>query len=224
MTRAHNSRLINVSLGSLASQRYKGLGKNKISSRIEASAVREMREVLKSFLTDAMIDARAAGGPSRTGKGFEAAIAGARAFGVKFSQLRGHIIAPSYMSAHNTGATIYPKNSDWLAVPLPAAQRADGSPKLPGPRSWKLHGSFIWKSPKTGKHFIVRRPVGSTSLDFLYVLVPSVTPSQKHKGWADKAWSKKIPLLISAWDSIVASYMSPSMVGEAYNAGIKRSR
>jgi len=112
MTRASNSRLIDVSLGSLASLRYGGLRKNKISARIETIAAREMRQTLKSFLADAMIDARASGGPYRTGKGIGAAIAGARAFGTNFSQLRGHIIAPSYMAAHNTGATISPKNSE----------------------------------------------------------------------------------------------------------------
>lgn len=222
MARANNSRLIDVSLGSAASLRYGGLRKNKISARIETLAAREMRQALKDALTDAMLDARAAGGPYRTGKGLGAAVAGARAFGTNFSQLRGHIIAPSYMEAHNVGATIYPKNGDWLAVPLPAAQRGDGSPKLPGPRSWQLHGSFIWKSPKTGKLLIVRKPVGSTSLEFLYVLVPSVTLS-KHKGWADKAWRKKMPLLISVWDSIVASYISPPMVDEAYSAGLNGS-
>lgn len=218
MARRRNARLIDTNLGSAAAGRYAGLGANKITARIERQAAPLMREALREALAAAMLET---GGkaPSRSGSGLRAAQRGARAFGTRFSQLRGHILAPSYMVAHNEGATITPVKGEWLAVPLPAAQKADGSPKLPGPNSWKMHGSFIWKSPKTGKLLIVRKEKGSDTLIFLYVLVPSVT-LRSHVGWADRAWSQQIPALMAAWDSIVASFLTVDMVEEAYVNGL----
>jgi hypothetical protein len=133
-------------------------------------------------------------------------LAGIRAFGQRFGNLRGHIMGPSYIAAHENGATILPSNAHALAIPLPAALRADGTPKLPGPRSWKNVGSFIYKSKKTGKLYIAYRSAGG-SLVLLYVLVDSVTLS-KHTGFISKAWNRNKMGMFAQFGQIMMSEIS----------------
>lgn len=222
MSRVSNGRLIDVtSLGSQAAAAYGGLNGHPISRRIQAQASRLMREALKSALRDAMLEAASSGlAPRRTGSSIAAAATGARAFGTNFAGLRGHIIAPGRLVAHQNATEITPQNGEYLAVPIFDGVRADGSPKLGNPNQWRRFGSFTIKGKKTGKLYIVRKdPNNSSRLMFLYVLVESVQLS-KHAGWASRAWAKQLPYLRAEWDNIVASFMTVDMVGEAYSNGL----
>lgn len=220
MSRVRNGRLIDVTtLGAQAARAYGGLNANPISRRIEAQAARLMREALKRALMDAMLEASANGtAPRRTGVGIRSAVSGARAFGQNFASLRGHIMAIGRMVAHEQGSTIYP-SGEYLAIPIYDGLRADGSPKLRNPNQWRAYGSFVIMGKRTKKLYIVRKDKNSGSLQFLYVLVESVT-MRKHVGWASRSWAKQIPLLRAEWDGIVASFMTVGMVGEAYNKGL----
>lgn len=224
MARVANGRLIDINLGAAATAAYGGLGKHPISRRIEAQAARLMREALRSALQSAMSEAAARGdAPRRTGRGIQAAVSGSRAFGQNFASLRGHIIAPGRMVAHEDGSTIYPEG-EYLAVPIFDGLRSDGSPKLMNPNQWRAHGSFTIRGKTSGRLFIVRKdPSNPNQLLFLYVLVESVT-LKKHRGWATRAWQKQLPLLRAEWDNIVASFMTVGMVEEAFSNGLSGKR
>lgn len=225
MARVSNGRLIEVNnLAAQARVAYGGLGANPISKRIEAQAARLMRAALLVALRNAMIEAAGTrDAPRRTGYGLRESATGARAFGQNFASLRGHIVAPGRMVAHERGTTIYPEG-EYLAVPIYDGLRADGSPKLRNPNQWRAYGSFVIKGKKTGRLFIVRKdPTSPNRLLWLYVLVESVD-LKKHKGWATRAWSKQLPLLRAQWDGIVASFMTVDMVGEAFSKGLSGKR
>lgn len=222
MSRVANGRLIDVNLGPQATAAYGRLGKHPITKRKQAAIVREMRAALKDALRNAMVEAEASGdAPKRTGRSIRIAQTGARAFGQNFANLRGHIIAPGRLVAHENATEILPQEGEYLAVPIYDGLRADGSPKLLNPNQWRQYGSFTIKGKKTGRLYIVRKdPSNPKRLQFLYVLVESVQLS-KHRGWASRSWKKELPFLRAEWDSIVASYMTVDDVGEAYTAGLK---
>lgn len=170
-----------------------------ISGRAESRVAVQIRNALRAALTGTVQRAYLDGSApkSRTGAGRRALLSGTRAFGRTFGTIRGHIIGPNYMKAHEEGATITPKNARALAIPLPAAQRPDGTPKLPGPRSWQnVVKTFIYKSKKTGNAYIAYKNTGGT-LTLLYVLVDSATLSQ-YSGYLAKAWETQKPDIIEA--------------------------
>lgn len=168
-----------------------------VSGRAETRVSRIIREALRQALTDTVRRAFLDGAPVRTGRARRVMLNGVRAFGTNFGGLRGHIIGPNYMKAHEDGATIRPTRARALAIPLPAAQRADGSPKLPGPRSWRnILKTFLYKSKKTGNMYIAYKN-NSGSLTLLYVLVDSATLS-KHSGFLARAWETQKPDIVEA--------------------------
>lgn len=168
-----------------------------ISGRAETRVTRRVREELRSVLTATVQLAFADGSPIRTGRARRTMLNGVRAFGQNFRNLRGYIIGPEYIAAHEEGATITPKNAKALAIPLEPALRPDGSPKLPGPRSWSNSlKTFIYKSKRTGNAYIAYKN-SSGRLTLLYVLVDSVT-LKKHSGFLSKAWETQKPDLIEA--------------------------
>lgn len=219
MARLPNARLIDASdLGSLAERTYGPLRKNPFTKRIETQASRLMRAALKDHLTQAMVAARA-DAPYRTGASYKTALVGARAFGTNFSQLRGHIVADAKLVVHDRGTDIYPGEAEYLAIPIYHGRKPDGAPKLARPYMWKRFGSFVFKSKKTGKLYIVRQGPDK-KLQFLYALVESV--EIKGTRWATNAWAQQLPYLLQEWGNIVTSFMTTDIVGEAYSKGSKR--
>lgn len=88
-------------------------------------------------------------------------------------QVAGEIGTQSpYAGVHEYGATIRPKRSKYLAIPLPAALDSRGVPKRRGPRSWK--NTFVAKS-KAGNLIIFQRRRGVKGIIPLYVLKKEVT-------------------------------------------------
>lgn len=135
--------------------------------------------------------------PYRTGRGYRQMLGGVRVFGTSFNNLRGYIVGPSYMRAHEEGATIVPVRAKALTIPLPPALKADGTPKLPGPRSWQnVLDTFIYRSKKTGRAYIAYRN-RTGGLTLLYVLVSEVQ-LRTHKGWLSRAFNKQKPALMEA--------------------------
>ena len=167
-----------------------------VSVRAQARITRQLRPALKQALEDTVTDAFRDGGVFRTGKGFRETLSGVRSFGTKFSNLRGYILGPPYIYAHEKGSTIRATKARALAIPLAPALRPDGSPKLPGPRSWQnIQKTFIYKSKKTGKAYIAMK--NGRSMTLLYALVDEITLS-KYTGFISKSWDKNTGVLLEA--------------------------
>lgn len=204
-----NVRVFEADLGVVSASIYAPLLAAKgISGRANgriARAVRiELQKVLREMLVRSYIDGSA---PSRTGRSRNIMLNGVRAFGSSVGTLRGHIIGPDYIRAHNEGALITPKSARALTIPLPAAQRPDGSPKLPGPRSWSnIARTFIYKSKNTGQAYIAYKNQAG-GLTLLYLLVDSAQLS-KYSGYLDKQWDISKPNIMAAFGRAMLFEMS----------------
>ena len=73
---------------------------------------------------------------------------------------------PGYLKAHEYGAIIRARHAKYLAIPLPAALNADGTPKHFRARAWDR--TFIIKS-RRGNLLVVRR-TGRGRYENLYLL------------------------------------------------------
>jgi len=78
-------------------------------------------------------------------------------------------------SVHERGATIRPKRSKYLTVPLPPALNSNGTPKRKSARDWQ--NTFVLKSRK-GNLLIVQK-AGGGRITPLYVLKKQVTIPQR---------------------------------------------
>ena len=106
-----------------------------------------------------------------------------------------------YANIQEFGGTIKPVNGRYLAIPMPAIRRANGSiigKYSGGPRSlmgevWNGEAgqslTFVFKSPKSKKLFIVERT--TKGLKFLWMLKESVT-LKGGLGWFD-TWLRAEP-------------------------------
>jgi hypothetical protein len=74
--------------------------------------------------------------------------------GQRLADIEGGIGGAVYLRTHEHGATIRPKKAKYLAIPLPEALNADGTPKLASPRQWK--NTFVARS-KNGNLLIFQR-------------------------------------------------------------------
>lgn len=194
-----------------------------ISIRANNRIARKTREALRDALHETIVKAYIDGSaPHRTGRSRSAMLRGVRAFGSRISNVRGYILGPSYIKAHEDGATITPKNAKALAIPLPAAQRPDGSPKLPGPRSWQnVQKTFIYKSKRTGNAYIAYKD--GDSMVLLYVLVDQVTLS-KHKGFLSASFDLRKPDVMEAFGRAMLFEMSLVNLGAIAGLSPKYSR
>lgn len=193
MARMSNVRVWSIDPGSVAEEIYRPLLSAKgVSGRAQQRISRQLRMGIQIALQDMVTDIEAQGFGG-SGQAVAAMRKGIRVFGTSFGSLRGHILGPGYILAHERGTKITPKNGDWLAIPLPAALRPDGTPKLPRPIMWKnVVDSFTWKSKKTGRVYIVYRK--GRGLVLLYALVEEVQLT-KWKGFLSRAWARQEPEL-----------------------------
>lgn len=195
-----NVRVFEVELSDAVASIYRPLLRAQgISGRAETRISRKVREELRSALKDMLVRSYADGSaPFRTGRSRQIMFNGIRAFGANFNSLRGYIVGPDYIRAHNEGATITPKRSRALTIPLPAAQRADGSPKLPSARSWQnVLRTFIYKSKRTGQAYIAYKN-SAGELTLLYLLVDEAQ-LRKYQGFLDRAWDLQKPDILQAF-------------------------
>lgn len=218
-------KLLEVTLGRELTTVFGSLTKNPLTRRVEASMTRSMREALLAAFVDVIHDARRDGSmPMRTGAAYRKLLIGGRAFGTTFASLRGHIIGPDYIVAHQRGTLITPNEAPQLAIPMPAALRPDGTPKLPGPRSWRIHGSFVYFSKRTQRGYIARNVQGR--LELLYAFVDEAQ-LKKHKGFIDQPWARQLPKLFNAFGLIFQNTIEsidPDVFVTAGDRGGKRAR
>lgn len=184
-----DKRVFEVDLGDVANGIYAPLLRAQgLSGRATTRVTRVTRDAIRQALTDTIIRAyRDGSAPFRTGRTRLRLLSGVRAQGSTLINLKGWIVGPTYVEAHEEGSTITPKRARALAIPLPPALRADGTPKLPGPNSWRnIVGTFIYKSRRTGQAYIAYKTAAG-DLTLLYVLVDSATLS-KYKGFLSRSW------------------------------------
>jgi hypothetical protein len=72
----------------------------------------------------------------------------------RLADIEGGIGGAFYLRTHEYGATIRPKKAKYLAIPLPEALNANGTPKLASPRLWK--NTFV-KQSKNGNLLIFQK-------------------------------------------------------------------
>lgn len=75
----------------------------------------------------------------------------------------------NYAQIQEEGGTIRPRNSKYLAIPLPDAYR--GRSVADPPRSYR--DTFVQRNPKTGKLFIIQQARGG-KFNFLFLLAKQV--------------------------------------------------
>lgn len=103
---------------------------------------------------------------TRTGRGVRSIRRSIEISGRSLDDLKGEIGGLTYLQVQEKGATIRPKNGQYLTIPLTAALNARGVPKKPRARDWA--NTFVNRS-KSGKLLIWRR-VGRRVIP-LYLLV-----------------------------------------------------
>ena len=105
----------------------------------------------------------------RSGQAVASILASPEVRGVKLSTITGAVGGVGYLNIHEDGGFLYPESGQYIAVPLPAALNANGTPKRPGPSFWA--NTFVFTSKKGNK--LVARKIG-TNLELLYVLKKQV--------------------------------------------------
>lgn len=222
-----NGKLFEPHVSDDAQRLFGALTANRLTRRVESPMVAKMRDGLRDTLSDAVVQAkRDRAFPIRTGSGYRATLPGARAFGTHLRDLRGYILAPAHIVAHERGTLITPNDAPQLAVPLPAALKPNGEPKLAGPNNWRMFGSFVWVSKRTGRGYIARKgPEGELIL--LYVFVDQAQ-LRKHTGFMAATWPKVINRLYERWGAAfldaIAKIDPDAFVREGEKAGPRRLR
>jgi hypothetical protein len=192
-----------------------------VSARRETVIARAVREALRRGLNEAFDSAYKDGlFPARTRAGYNAVRNAAQVYGTSLSSIRAFVNAPAHLVAHEKGATITPVNSQYLTVPIHQGLRGDGTPKLYSANSWRMLGSFVYKSRRTGKLYIARR-TPDKKLEILYILLDSVDLT-KHEGWATKALARRLPFLISEIAAILSNMFDPNEAVRAFNNSSRR--
>jgi hypothetical protein len=217
-----NVKVFEVNVGPEMLSIFGALGRAKGASlrnqALIAAQVRvELKKALLAVVAKVVIDGDVG---YRSGRARRTLLGGTRVFGTRFLDIRGHIIGPGYVKLREEGGTIFPVAAEALAIPLPAALRPDGSPKLPGPRSWQgILKTFIYKSKRTGKFYIAYK--GATGrLTLLYVLVDSADfPAE---GFLRDAWNSRRDNFMVAVGRIMLSTFN--QIDFASLTGIKRNR
>jgi len=178
MAKVRNVPVFEIDAGPVASRAFGQLKNAKgFSGRAQTRMAASMREAIRKALIRTVNESEF---PTRTGRSLSMALSGARAFGTSFASLRGHIIAPGYIKMLEEGTSVEPHESQYLAIPFgDKALRPDGTPKLPGPRSWQnVQKTFVYKSKRTGGKYIAYR--SGDQLEVLYVLVEAADVHARH--------------------------------------------
>jgi hypothetical protein len=184
---------------------FSTLSTSPFSGRLQARMGPQMREALLRHLNLALLRARADGTfPYRTGRSYDRTYA--RAFGTSFSSLRGSIIGPGNIAIRERGGEIHPQEGEFLAVPIFEALRPDGTPKLPGPRSWaNIKKTFVYPSKKTGQKYIAYKDDGG-EIHCIYVLLEMATVKGKH--FMEHAVDHETPAMAREFGNIMLAEVS----------------
>lgn len=165
-------------------------------------AHKEMASELKTYLSDVADDLARYHGRSfsgetnptrlskRSGRAMRSIKASVRVSGSTLETLQGKIGGVGYLRSHEFGATIRPKNAQYLTIPLPAALHANGTPIHSSARHWA--NTFIIRS-KAGNLLIVKKQPGGKLLP-LYVLKREVTIPPRLR--MRETLQRKVPTLV----------------------------
>lgn len=168
----------------------------------EKRVVPPMRDAMLSFMRGVIADvAENVGGAGERSRLIASLLKSSRAVGTSLSTLEGRYSGVYYAWLHEYGGQVTPRQAKVLTLPLPAALRPDGTPKLKSPRSWKRFGTFTYTSRSTGQSYLAYRGAGG-KLVLLYVFIkyatffPRLGLREKHR--------ENLPDLMAAWASIFA--------------------
>jgi len=171
----------------------------------EKALVPAMKDALHDWMVDVVADTiRDTSLKKRSGKLFSSLRKGIRVAGGNIGNIRGKYIAIEYAKIHEYGGTIRPTNAQVLTLPLPAALRPDGSPKLARASSWKRYGTFSYQSKKTGRGYLAYKNAAG-ELVLLYVFVDSV--KMLPKLGLRRQHNAQLGQLISSWGNILVRGM-----------------
>ena len=143
---------------------YIGQVEPRMSQRMAEAMVVWMQDVIRETVQDSrMKDAK--------GEVLRQLLSGARVTGrASLITLTGAVWTYPWLRPHEFGATIYPKNAEFLALPIFWALRPDGTPIFRNPTAWKRYGSFVYTQKATGRKFLAYRNKTTGQLRILYIL------------------------------------------------------
>lgn len=179
--------------------------KNRLLS-VEREILPEMKQIMLEYMQDTVLLTLASTKiKKRSGRMFATLRAGPRVTGAGVDSLTGTYYGSGAAKIHEYGGTIRPVKAKALAIPMPAALRADGTPKLSGPLAWKRrHNTFIYRNKSTRRAYIVyKKPSGG--LTFLYRLVDKVTI--KPQLGLRKTHERRLGSLMREWGNLVVAGM-----------------
>jgi hypothetical protein len=106
----------------------------------------------------------------RSGSLVESLRRGVEVAGAGFATI-GTLSGGEYAAVHEFGGTLRSAGGQYLAIPLPAALKADGTPIFEDPRQWRQ--TFVQRSKRGNLLVFLRK--SSSDIVPLYVLKSSVT-------------------------------------------------
>lgn len=170
---ANNVNIFGFELPSRLRSAVKPLISGQLGS-FEKFAVPLFRQAMSDYMEDTVITAlNDTSIKNRTGRMAKSLVSGIKVRGSgRIDALSGTYRGIWYAKNHEFGKTIRPTNAKVLTIPLPAALRADGTPKLKGPTSWKRYGTFSYTG-KSGQGYLVYKNAAE-KLVFLYMYVDVV--------------------------------------------------
>ena len=107
---------------------------------------------------------------SRSGSLLASLQEGVRVAGSTLADVQGSLSGVEYLAVQEYGGTVTARGAQYLAIPLPAALRPDGTPIRNGPRDWDK--TFVQMS-RAGNLLVFRR--AGAGIEPLYALKRSVT-------------------------------------------------
>lgn len=193
-----NVRILNTVIPRSAISSFRSLSR---ASEIEPIISPQFAESFRGWLQQ-VASLSAIRWPKRSGRSSVALAKSARVTGTyKLDNIHGYLLVSEAVMANEFGATILPKKSRKLAIPLEAALYPDGSPKRLGPKSWSSLGTFIYKSRKTGHSYVAYKSQRK-GLVLLYLLVDKV--QLKSKAIITSTYDMMLPQLEAEWTAILS--------------------
>jgi hypothetical protein len=180
------------------------LVKNKLLAT-ERRIVPAMKQAMLNFMEDVVTDTlNTTQLTHKTGSLAKSLYQGIKVRGTSLSNLEGIYRGEHYARIHEYGGTIRPTNAEVLTLPLPAALRPDGTPKLKGPRSWKRFGTFSYTSKKNGQGYLAyKNKSGKLVLLYIYVDLVRIKP----KLGLRKMHTASLGGLLNVWGEIIVNEM-----------------
>jgi hypothetical protein len=161
-----------------------------------------MRAAMLAFMRDVILDvADNVGGSGEQSRLISSLLKSSRAVGTSLASLEGRYAGVYYAWLHEYGGQVVPRQAKVLTLPLSAALRPDGTPKLKGPRSWKRFGTFTYTSRKTGQSYLAYKGANG-KLVLLYVFIKYATFFPRLR--LRDTHREKLPELMAAWAAIFA--------------------